>query len=95
MYEKARMPFSLLVSIKTGAGGESFPTDWANMWLFSCVSSHVPLQQTWSIKVFPTNIAGKHCLLFGPSTRSGSLKIYRMQMISSLRKDEMRMEIGG
>ena len=52
------------MSVKTGAGAESFVAFWADVRLLSCVSSDVSLQQTGSIKCFSTNIARKHCLGF-------------------------------
>ena len=49
--------------IKAGACGKAFVANVADMWLLSCVSSHVPLQQAWPVKSLSTDGARKHGLL--------------------------------
>ena len=55
------------VSVKAGAGTESFTALWANMRLLSCMGSDVSLEETRPVKCLSTYSAWEHCFLLGSS----------------------------
>jgi hypothetical protein len=52
----------LPVSVQTRGRGEALVADVTDVRLFPRVSSHVTLQQTWTIEGFATNATRQHCL---------------------------------
>ena len=63
LYVESYLRLGPPMCVEARARGEAFVANIANMWLLSCVGSHVPLQKAGAVKRLSTDGARKHGLL--------------------------------
>ena len=83
------------MSIETWTSGKSLVTNCTNVRFFSCVSPHVPLQQTRPVKCFSTYGAGQHGLLFWSAAWACSWREEEGRGVGEGGEEEARLEERG